>query len=117
MQEAHLDQRMARRTADDVATMIYTSGTTGRPKGCELTHRNLLSGARNAVQGALHELFEVADSSTLLFLPLAHVFARIIQVACLEAGAVLEHWVASSTPAHALPETTPEFPPPLPRDF
>ena len=112
-----LDQRMAGRTADDLATIIYTSGTTGRPKGCELTHRNLLSGARNAVQGALHELFEVADSSTLLFLPLAHVFARIIQVACLEGGAVLEHWEDSSTLAHALPETRPVFLLAVPRVF
>src|SRR6266851_4091658 len=112
-----LDQRMAGRTADDLATIIYTSGTTGRPKGCELTHRNLLSGARNAVQGALHELFEVADSSTLLFLPLAHVFARIIQVACLEGGAVLQHWEDSSTLAHALPETRPVFLLAVPRVF
>ncbi|HXL18737.1 MAG TPA: long-chain fatty acid--CoA ligase, partial [Streptosporangiaceae bacterium] len=112
-----LDQRMAGRTADDLATIIYTSGTTGRPKGCELTHRNLLSGARNAVQGALHELFEVAGSSTLLFLPLAHVFARIIQVACLEGGAVLEHWEDSSTLAQALPETRPVFLLAVPRVF
>src|SRR5260221_4317740 len=112
-----LDQRMAGRTADDLATIIYPSGPTGRPKGCELTHRNLLSGARNAVQGALHDLSEVADSSTLLFLPLAHVFARIIQVACLEGGAVLEHWEDSSTLAHALPETRPVFLLAVPRVF
>src|SRR5260221_2166455 len=112
-----LDQRMDGRTADDLATIIYPSGPTGRPKGCELTHRNLLSGARNAVQGALHDLSEVADSSTLLFLPLAHVFARIIQVACLEGGAVLEHWEDSSTLAHALPETRPVFLLAVPRVF
>jgi long-chain acyl-CoA synthetase len=112
-----LEQRMAGRTADDLATIIYTSGTTGRPKGCELTHRNLLSAARNAVQGALHELFEIADPSTLLFLPLAHVFARIIQVACLEGGAVLEHWENASMLAQALPETRPTFLLAVPRVF
>jgi len=115
--EDQLDQRMAGRAAGDLATIIYTSGTTGRPKGCELTHRNLLSGARNAVQGAVHELFEIAGSSTLLFLPLAHSFARIIQVACIEGGAVLEHWPDSSTLALGLPETRPVFLLAVPRVF
>src|ERR1700730_13230489 len=100
-----LGQRRAARAADDLATIIYTSGTTGRPKGCELTHRNLLSGARNAVQGALTDIFDISGSSTLLFLPLAHSFARIIQVGCLESGAVLMHWPDSSTLASGLPET------------
>jgi len=112
-----LERRMTGRTADDLATIIYTSGTTGRPKGCELTHRNLLSGARNAVKGALPELFEEAGSSTLLFLPLAHVFARIIQVACIEGGTILEHWEDSSTLAQALPETRPMFLLAVPRVF
>ena len=115
--EDDLGKRMAGRTADDLATIIYTSGTTGRPKGCQLTHRNLLSGSRNAVQGALHELFETDGSSTLLFLPLAHSFARIIQVACIEGGAVLEHWEDSSTLAQALPETKPVFLLAVPRVF
>ncbi len=112
-----LAARMAGRSADDLATIIYTSGTTGRPKGCALTHRNLLSGGRNAVQGALHELFEMEGSSTLLFLPLAHSFARIIQVACIEGGAVLQHWEDSSTLAHGLPETSPLFLLAVPRVF
>jgi long-chain acyl-CoA synthetase len=108
---------MAVRTADDLATIIYTSGTTGRPKGCELTHRNLLSGSRNAVQGALHELFRDEGSSTLLFLPLAHSFARIIQVACIEGGAIIEHWPDASTLARGLPETRPAFLLAVPRVF
>ena len=112
-----LSRRMAARTADDLATIIYTSGTTGRPKGCELTHRNLLSGGRNAVQGALPELFEAAGSSTLLFLPLAHSFARIIQVACIEGGAIVEHWPDSSTLATGLRETRPLFLLAVPRVF
>ena len=78
-------------TAGDIATVVYTSGTTGRPKGCALTHANLLADVRNAVEGALPEIFGIQDGSTLLFLPLAHAFARIIQVGCLESGVVLAH--------------------------
>jgi long-chain acyl-CoA synthetase len=88
------EQAEARRQgagAKDTATIIYTSGTTGRPKGCELTHENLLADVRNAIEGALTEVFGMDDGSTLLFLPLAHAFARIIQVGCLESGIVLGH--------------------------
>ncbi len=115
--DAQLAELMAARSADDLATIIYTSGTTGRPKGCELTHRNLLSGARNAVQGALPEIFEVPHSSTLLFLPLAHSFARIIEVGCLESGAVLAHWRDSSTVAEGLLQFRPTFLLAVPRVF
>ena len=86
-----LEERRASRGTDDLATIIYTSGTTGRPKGCEITHGNLLATARNAIGGALAEVFALADGSTLLFLPLAHVFARLIEVACVEAGVILGH--------------------------
>jgi long-chain acyl-CoA synthetase len=82
----------ARRSSLDVhtlATIIYTSGTTGRPKGVELTHGNLLGTGRSA-SAVLPELFN-KDGSTLLFLPLAHVFARLIQVACVETGARMGH--------------------------
>ena len=82
--------RAAAAGAADLATIIYTSGTTGRPKGCELTHRNLLSEVRNA-SAAAPEIFGVAGSSTLLFLPLAHVLARVIQLGCLEDGIILGH--------------------------
>lgn len=109
--------RMAARTADDLATIIYTSGTTGRPKGCELTHRNLLSGVRNAVEGALVDLFDIAGSSTLLFLPLAHSFARVIQIGCLESDAILQHWPDASTVAAGLPEARPTFLLAVPRVF
>ena len=73
-----------------LATIIYTSGTTGRPKGCELTHGNFLAECTAAV-AALPELFEPADASTLLFLPLAHVFGRMIQVAAVLAAVPLGH--------------------------
>ena len=115
--DEQLAGRRAARTADDLATIIYTSGTTGRPKGCELSHRNLLADVRNAVVGALPEIFEVEGSSTLLFLPLAHSFARIIQVGCLESGAILGHWPDASTVAQGLPEFRPTFLLAVPRVF
>ena len=85
-----LAARRGARQAADVATIIYTSGTTGRPKGCELSHANLLSNVRNAI-GALPDIFTEPGRSALLFLPLAHSFARIIQIGCLESGTVLGH--------------------------
>jgi long-chain acyl-CoA synthetase len=115
--DEQLEQQRTARKAADLATIIYTSGTTGRPKGCEITHINLLADVRNAVQGALIEVFEISGSSTLLFMPLAHSFARIIQVGCLESGAVLGHWPETGTVAQALPEFQPTFLLAVPRVF
>ena len=111
-----LNQRRTGRTAADLASIVYTSGTTGRPKGCEITHGNLLADVRNAV-AALPEIFEKPDCSTLLFLPLAHVFARIIQVGYLESGAVLGHWPDINTVADGLAEFRPTFMLAVPRVF
>jgi long-chain acyl-CoA synthetase len=86
---ADLDARRAGITPSSLATIIYTSGTTGRPKGCELSHGNLLGTGRSASK-VVPELFNPAGS-TLLFLPLAHVFARLIQIACVESGARMGH--------------------------
>ncbi|TNY36231.1 AMP-dependent synthetase/ligase [Thermomonospora catenispora] len=85
-----LTERRTSRKSSDLATIIYTSGTTGRPKGCELTHANFLETSRNAIEGALNEI-AIDGAQTLLFLPLAHVFARLIQVLTIEAGIVLGH--------------------------
>ena len=115
--DEQLEQHRTARKAADLATIIYTSGTTGRPKGCQITHGNLLSDVRNAVEGSLVEVFEIAGSSTLLFLPLAHSFARIIQVGCLESGAILGHWPDTRTVAKALPEFRPTFLLAVPRVF
>jgi long-chain acyl-CoA synthetase len=89
--DAEAQRRRASRHTADLATIIYTSGTTGRPKGCGLTHGNLLADVRNVMHGQLPAIFEAPGASTLLFLPLAHSFARIIQVGCLESGVVLGH--------------------------
>ena len=77
-------------TPDSIATLIYTSGTTGRPKGCELTHGNFMFEIRNIVN-SMPEIFLTGHSSTLLFLPLAHVFGRLIQIGCINSGTVLGH--------------------------
>ena len=115
--DEQLEQHRTARKAADLATIIYTSGTTGRPKGCQITHGNLLSDVRNAVEGSLVEVFEIAGSSTLLFLPLAHSFARIIQVGCLESGAILGHWPDTRTLTEGLPEFRPTFLLAVPRVF
>ena len=112
-----VDQRRAAVAAGDAATIIYTSGTTGRPKGCELTHANLLADVRNATQGALTEIFDMGDGCTLLFLPLAHAFARIIQVGCLESGVVLGHTPSISNLVPDLGSFRPTFILAVPRVF
>jgi long-chain acyl-CoA synthetase len=113
------EQAEARRhavTAGDLATIIYTSGTTGRPKGCAITHANLLADTRNATAGALTELFDFSGS-TLLFLPLAHAFARIIQMACLESGIVLGHTPSVTNLVSDLASFQPTFLLAVPRVF
>ncbi|MCW2841582.1 MAG: long-chain fatty acid--CoA ligase [Aeromicrobium sp.] len=85
-----LEERRAALTSDTLATLIYTSGTTGRPKGCRLTHGNFRY-ELDAATSQLAALFATEDASTLLFLPLAHVFARVIQVGAIRSGAKLGH--------------------------
>jgi long-chain acyl-CoA synthetase len=85
-----VESRRSAVTPDDMATVIYTSGTTGPPKGCVLTHGNFMFELGVATV-ELDRLFLDEDASTLLFLPLAHVFARIIQVGCVRAGAQIGH--------------------------
>ncbi|GAA1934718.1 AMP-dependent synthetase/ligase [Streptomyces sodiiphilus] len=94
------DEELARAgaTADagSTATLIYTSGTTGRPKGCVLTHRAFLAECGNVVEG-LAPLFRTGESSVLLFLPLAHVFARMVEVAAALAPIRLGHVADTAT--------------------
>jgi long-chain acyl-CoA synthetase len=88
--EEVLEKRRTTATPLDLATLIYTSGTTGRPKGCMLTHGNFMFELGVAVD-QLDTLFETEGASTLLFLPLAHVFARIIQVGCVKSRVKMGH--------------------------
>lgn len=91
------DEEVARRraalTPDTTATLCYTSGTTGRPKGCVLTHANLHAEAANTVE-LLHPVFKEVTgqaASTLLFLPLAHILGRTLQISCLMARIEVGH--------------------------
>jgi long-chain acyl-CoA synthetase len=112
-----ITERAAATQASDLASIIYTSGTTGRPKGCELTHGNLLSAVRNAFLGPLAPLTVTQESSTLLFLPLAHVFARIIETGCIEAGVVLGYCGDLTALLPALASFRPTFILAVPRVF
>ena len=113
--EQELAARRASLTPESLATIIYTSGTTGRPKGCELTHRNLLTVCR-APRAMLPELFD-GTGSTLLFLPLAHVFARFVQVACVESGSKMGHTADIKTLLPDLGSFSPTFLLSVPRVF
>ena len=99
----------------DLATIIYTSGTTGKPKGCELLHRGFVELSKNAT-------IEIADvvnpnHSTLLFLPLAHVFARFISVLCVHGGVKVGHQPDTKNVAPAMQSFKPHFLLAVPRVF
>ena len=82
--DAVLDERIANLTTDDLASIVYTSGTTGRPKGCMLSHGNLRANVLQNIDAVRSMLGP--DESSLLFLPLAHVLAKIITLVGLEWG-------------------------------
>ena len=88
--DATLMDRAALAGPDSVATIIYTSGTTGPPKGCALTHANMRAEVDNA-SAVLPDVFSGAKGSTLLFLPLAHVFARLIELGCVATRTPMGH--------------------------
>jgi long-chain acyl-CoA synthetase len=110
-----LTQRRHAGRADDLATIIYTSGTTGRPKGCMLTHRNIYSDIANAVPG-LPSLFHTG-AATLLFLPLAHSFARLIQVGVVATRTRMAHTPDVKNLVGELAEVRPTFVLSVPRVF
>lgn len=84
-------QRRRGVTAASLATIVYTSGTTGRPKGCMISHGSLVAAVRNAARAEGIPDILNEDTSILLFLPLAHIFARVIQLSGVHAGAYLGH--------------------------
>ncbi|MFF5401309.1 AMP-dependent synthetase/ligase [Streptomyces misionensis] len=90
--EAEVGVRRGMLGPDTLATLVYTSGTTGRPKGCALTHGNFFAEVDNAVE-LLYPVFKQKDDdpSVLLFLPLSHVFGRMVAIACLRARVRLGH--------------------------
>jgi long-chain acyl-CoA synthetase len=112
-----LRERRGSGGAADLATIIYTSGTTGRPKGCRLTHDNLLFTARNVAAGPLEQLFTVTERAALLFLPLAHSFARLIEIVLIETGTVMGHTPNMKNVAPDLQSLKPTFLLAVPRVF
>jgi long-chain acyl-CoA synthetase len=94
--DSEIEHRRSTLNPDSLATLIYTSGTTGRPKGVQLTHGNFLAECGNVVQGA-SDLFLKPGGSTLLFLPVAHVFGRMVQIGSISAGLHLAHCADPAT--------------------
>ncbi|MDM7490244.1 long-chain fatty acid--CoA ligase [Rhodococcus sp. CSLK01-03] len=113
--DAQLEERRHQVRAESPATLIYTSGTTGRPKGVQLTHSNLWAEAA-AVKLALPNSM-VSGKRTLLFLPLAHVFAREISFGAFEHGVTVAHTSDLTTLLDQLGEFKPNFILSVPRVF
>lgn len=111
-----LEERRTAATPASLATLIYTSGTTGRPKGCMLTHGNFMFELGVAVD-ELQDLFDTDGAATLLFLPLAHVFARIIQIGCVKSRARMGHSADIKNLVTDLGEFRPTFILAVPRVF
>ncbi|MFG2573004.1 AMP-dependent synthetase/ligase [Streptomyces sp. NPDC048481] len=90
--DAEVEIRRGMLVPDTLATLIYTSGTTGRPKGCALTHGNFFAEVDNAIE-LLYPIFRSKDDelSVLLFLPMSHVFGRMVAIACVRARVRLGH--------------------------
>ena len=105
--DEEIEKRRNALLPETLATLIYTSGTTGKPKGVQLTHANFLSECGNVVQAA-SELFLKPGGSTLLFLPVAHVFGRMVQIGSVAAGLHLAH---CSDPVGRLPLDLASFKP------
>ncbi|MFC9998877.1 AMP-dependent synthetase/ligase [Nocardia sp. NPDC127526] len=89
-------ERLGGLRADGLASLVYTSGTTGRPKGCMLTHRNLLSEVRGILKASIGDVARPGQRM-LTFLPLAHVLARAVSLAALEGGMTQAHWADFKT--------------------
>ncbi len=102
-------------TLDDTASLIYTSGTTGRPKGCRLLHRSFITECTE-LQAVLSSFFN-ESTSTLLFLPIAHVFGRVIEIGALYVGCTLGHTPDVKNLLDDLAEFKPTFVLAVPRVF
>ncbi|WP_125105739.1 MULTISPECIES: AMP-dependent synthetase/ligase [Gulosibacter] len=114
--DAQLEQARTQAKADDVATIIYTSGSTGRPKGTVLTHANFVELVRN-IEEPLSPFVRKPGSSTLLFITLAHVFARLISILCVSTGVKVGHQHDTSQLVPALGSFRPTFLLAVPRVF
>jgi len=111
-----VERRRTIANGDDIATLIYTSGSMGRPKGCVLTHSNFVELSRNSAV-ALNDVLSVPNSSTLLFITTAHVFARFISILDIHAGVKTGHEPDTSNLLPALSSFQPTFLLAVPRVF
>lgn len=109
-------ERVATLRADTTATLIYTSGTTGRPKGCALTHANLLSETAAVLETTFAGLMQPGRSS-LLFLPMAHVFARAVSLAAFTSKVAIGHTSDTKNLVTLFQEFEPDFILSVPRVF
>ncbi|WP_127571971.1 AMP-dependent synthetase/ligase [Georgenia faecalis] len=114
--DADLAARHAAVGLADLATIIYTSGTTGRPKGAMLTHGNFVELTRNSVAD-LAVVVSSPGARTLLFMPLAHVFARFVEVLAVAAGVALGHTPDTKTLVADMGTFKPSFILSVPRVF
>ncbi len=112
---AEVDRRVAGIAHDDLATLVYTSGTTGMPKGCALTHHNFVWEV-SQVDGSFSEL--VSDGNrTFMFLPLAHIFARVIQALAVSEGVTIGYSTGVANLLEELPMFKPTWVFSVPRVF
>jgi long-chain acyl-CoA synthetase len=110
-----VERARSSRGLDDLATIIYTSGTTGKPKGCELLHRGFVDLSRNS-QLELPQVVKEGNA-TLLFLPLAHVYARFISILCVHGGIRVGHQPDTKSVAAGMQSFRPNFLLAVPRVF
>lgn len=114
--DEEIERRRSLANGEDIATLIYTSGSTGRPKGCVITHANFVDLSRNSA-AALSEVVQQPGSATLLFVTLAHVFARFISVLAIHAGVRVGHQPDTTQLLPALGSFKPTFLLAVPRVF
>ncbi len=115
--DAEIERRRTIANADDIATLIYTSGSTGKPKGCVLTHANFVELSRNSAVALDEVVLDPNGASTVLFITLAHVFARFISVLCVHAGVRVGHQPDTKQLMSALGSFKPTFLLAVPRVF